>query len=141
MYSGPISVSSNLTLKAIAYKSGMTTSAVTSGNYSIQAAATAMPTPTFNPPAGTYTSAQWVTISTTTGASIRYTTDGSTPTSLVGTLYTGPVNVSSSLTLKAIAYHVSGLTDSTVTSASYVITNNPVISGGGSGSRLVPPTT
>ena len=38
-------------------------------------------TPTFTPAAGTYSSAQSVTISTTTGgATIRYTTDGSTPT-------------------------------------------------------------
>ena len=38
------------------------------------------PTPTFNPAAGTYSSAQTVTIGTTTGgATIRYTTDGSTP--------------------------------------------------------------
>jgi hypothetical protein len=40
----------------------------------------AVAAPTFSPAGGTYTSAQSVTISTTTGgASIRYTTDGSTP--------------------------------------------------------------
>jgi subtilisin family serine protease len=78
-------------------------------------------TPAFNPPAGTYTSTQLVTISTTTsGASIRYTTDGSTPTSSVGTLYAGAVSVSSSLTLKAIAYKA-GMTDSLVASAAYTI--------------------
>ena len=72
--------------------------------------------PTFSPAAGTYSSAQNVTISTTTsGASIRYTTDGTTPTSSTGTVYSGAVNVASSLTLKAIAYK-SGSTDSSVTS-------------------------
>ena len=56
-------------------------------------------------PAGSYGSTQPVTISTTTtGASIRYTTDGSTPSETVGTVYGGPVSVSSNLTLKAIAY-------------------------------------
>jgi hypothetical protein len=62
-----------------------------------------------------------VTISTTTaGASIRYTTDGSTPSSTVGTVYASPVAVSSSLTLKAIAYKT-GMTDSGVASAAYTI--------------------
>ena len=46
--------------------------------------------PTFNPPAGTYSSAQSVTIGTTTsGASIRYTTDLSIPSETAGTLFTG----------------------------------------------------
>ncbi|HZP60423.1 MAG TPA: heparin lyase I family protein, partial [Opitutaceae bacterium] len=56
--------------------------------------------PTFSPAAGTYTSAQNVTItSATSGASIRYTTDGSTPSETAGTLYSGPVNVGSTETL------------------------------------------
>ena len=76
-----------------------------------------MATPTFNPPAGSYGSTQPVTISTaTSGASIRYTTDESTPSETVGTVYGGPVSVSSNLTLKAIAYE-SGMTDSQVASA------------------------
>ena len=83
--------------------------------------------PTFSPVGGTYASAQSVTISTTTsGASIRYTTNGSAPTSTTGTLYSGPVSVASSLTLKAIAYK-SGSADSSVTSAAYTIN-----AGGGS---------
>jgi hypothetical protein len=79
--------------------------------------------PIFNPPAGTYGPPQSVTISTTTsGASIRYTTDGSIPTSSVGTLYNNtPVAVNSTLTLKAIAFK-SGVTDSSVTSGAYTIT-------------------
>lgn len=77
--------------------------------------------PTFSPAAGSYSGAQSVTISTTTsGASLRYTTDGSTPTSTTGTVYSGPVNVASSLTLKAIAYQA-GMTDSAVTAGAYTI--------------------
>jgi len=77
--------------------------------------------PAFSPAGGTYSSAQSVTItSSTSGASIRYTTDGSTPTATTGTLYSGPVTVATSLTLKAIAFK-SGLTDSTVTSANYSV--------------------
>ncbi len=84
-------------------------------------------TPTFSPAGGTYSAAQSVTISTTTsGASIRYTTDGSTPSETAGTLYSGPVNVSAPTTLKAIAYENS-FTDSAIASATYTVN-----SGGGS---------
>ncbi|HTQ30745.1 MAG TPA: chitobiase/beta-hexosaminidase C-terminal domain-containing protein [Opitutaceae bacterium] len=81
--------------------------------------------PVFSPAAGTYASAQTVTISSSTsGASIRYTTDASTPSETAGTLYSGPVYVSSSLTLKAIAY-ASGFADSDVTSGAYTISAAP----------------
>ncbi len=78
-------------------------------------------TPTFNPTPGNYATAQSVTLTTTTtGASIRYTTDGSTPTSTTGSLYTSPINVASATTLKAIAYKASA-PDSFLSSATYTI--------------------
>ena len=77
--------------------------------------------PTFQPPAGTYGAGQLVELSTITpGASIYYTTDGSTPTT-GSTLYSGAVSVAASKTLKAIA-HLAGNTDSSVGSAAYTIT-------------------
>jgi hypothetical protein len=119
VYSGPVSINATTTLKAIAYKSGMTDSAVASGVFTINLPVVA--TPTFNPAAGTYSSAQSVTISTTTGgATIRYTTDGSTPSSSSGTIYSGPVAINATTTLKAIAYE-SGMTDSAVASGVYTI--------------------
>src|SRR5581483_824459 len=75
----------------------------------------------FNPNGGTFLLGQMVSVtmtSATSGASIRYTTDGSTPSETNGTLYSGPVSVSSNTTLNAIAYK-SGMTDSTVSSATY----------------------
>jgi hypothetical protein len=79
--------------------------------------------PTFSPPAGTYAGGQQVTLSSTTaGASIHYTTNGTTP-SASSTLYSGPIPVSSSMTIEAIAV-ASGYSNSPVASASYVISGS-----------------
>lgn len=82
-------------------------------------------TPTFSPAAGTYIGTQSVTISsTTTGSTIYYTTDGSTPTtsSSHGTAgaASATVSVSSSQTLKAIAVKAEA-NDSEVGTAIYTI--------------------
>jgi endoglucanase Acf2 len=83
---------------------------------------TTVATPTITPATGTFTSAQSVTISdNTSGATIRYTTDGSTPSETNGTVYSGAFNVSATTTVKAIAY-MSGSTDSAV--ASSILTIN-----------------
>lgn len=85
--------------------------------------------PVFSPVPGSYGSAQNVTItSSTSGATIRYTTNGSTPTSSSGTVYTGAVYISSTTTLKAIAYK-SGMSDSSVTSGTYTISGIPAKPG------------
>ena len=127
LYSGPVNVSSSITFTAIAYKAGLTDSNVVSAAYTINIALPPAAAPVFSPAAGTYTTAQNVTITSATGgASIRYTTDGSTPSETAGTLYSGPVHVSANLTLKAIAY-AAGFTDSTVTSGAYTITPPPTL--------------
>lgn len=79
--------------------------------------------PSSVPPAGNYSSAQTVALSTSTsGATIRYTTDGSTPTSSVGTVYSSPLAISANTTLKAIAYKAT-LTDSSVVSSTYTFSD------------------
>ena len=118
LYTGPITVSATTTVKAIGLATGLTNSAVASATYTIGAAAVA--TPTFTPPGGTYPGAQSVSIATTTaGASIRYTLDGSTPTA-TSTLYTGPITVPATTTVNAISL-ATGLTNSAVASATYTI--------------------
>ncbi len=78
--------------------------------------------PTFSPSAGAYPTAQSVTIATTTeGAEIRYTTDGTDPSATNGTVYTGAISVPATATLKAVAMK-KGLGDSAVVGATYTIT-------------------
>lgn len=51
-----------------------------------------------------YTPFQVNITATTPDATIRYTLDGSTPTETNGTIYTGPITISGTTTLRAIAY-------------------------------------
>jgi len=77
-------------------------------------------TPAFNPAGGTYSSAQNVTLScTTSGATIRYTIDGSEPTSR-STVYSSPISVFNITTIKAKGYK-KGWTPSATESATYTI--------------------
>jgi uncharacterized protein (DUF1800 family) len=83
--------------------------------------------PAFSPPPGAYEGVQTVELLTSTpGASIRYTLDGSSPSSTTGTLYTGPVNLTASVTLRAIAYK-SGLANSPLAVGAYDLTLEPVL--------------
>ena len=119
-YTGPVTISSTTMLQAIAFGAGFIDSNLTSAAYTIIVPAAA---PVFSPsPTG-----QTVTMdSVTSGALIRYTTDGSTPTETNGTLYTGPVSITAPTTLKAVAYE-SGLSDSAVTSATIGIPTITII--------------
>lgn len=72
---------------------------------------------------GTYNSAQVVEISSSTPeAAIRYTVDGSIPTSMNGMIYAGAFDVTETTTVKTIAYK-SDMSDSYV--ATSVITIKP----------------
>lgn len=123
VYTGPISVTSSKTIKAMAIAGGDTSSAVASSAYTISTVSGTVATPTFSPGGGSYSAAQKVTISdATSGAKIYYTADGSTP-STASTAYTGPITISTSATVKAIAVD-SGKTNSSVASASYTITTS-----------------
>lgn len=77
------------------------------------------PTPTATPPGGSYGSMQYVTLESEAKAVMRYTLDGSTP-STSSTLYQGPITVAISLTLKAIAIDAAGNVSGVMTET-YVI--------------------
>jgi N-acetylneuraminic acid mutarotase len=77
-------------------------------------------TPAFSVPAGTYTAEQTVAISdTTSGATIYYSTNGTSPAP-VWTVYSAPITVSSTETIEAIAMG-SGHSTSAVAAAAYTI--------------------
>jgi hypothetical protein len=118
-YTGAIKVSATETLKAIAVATGYASSAVITAGYIITPPAA---TPSFSPAAGTYTSAQTVTIAdTTTGATIYYTTNGATPTTN-SIKYTGAIKVSTTEALEAIAV-ATGYSNSAVAKAAYTVTS------------------
>jgi hypothetical protein len=142
LYTGPITISANTTVNAIGIRAGMANSAVGSASYVI---GTPVATPTFSPPGGNYTTAQSVTLSTTTAsATIRYTLDGSTPTAS-STLYSGPIAISTSTTVNAIGIR-SGFANSAVASATYTIgssqtcTTQPDIPNFGPNVRIFDPS-
>jgi hypothetical protein len=92
----------------------------TSAMYAFTGSATTAVAPAFSPAGGSYTAAQSVTLSSTTaGAKIYYTLDGTTPTAK-STLYTSAIPVASSMTISAIAI-ASNFTNSSVATAKYAI--------------------
>jgi glucosylceramidase len=118
VYSTPISISTTTTLNAIATATGFSTSAEATGAYQIDLPVTV--TPTFSPLPGTFISAQSVKISdATNGATIYYTTDGSTPTTAT-TTYTGPIPVTANTTIQAMAA-ASGYLQSATATGAYVL--------------------
>ena len=77
-------------------------------------------TPTFSPAGGNIIAPVSVTIScATAGATIHYTTDGSTPTT-TSAVYSAPINVAATTTIKAFAVKT-GMDDSPVATATYTL--------------------
>ena len=120
-YTGAITISKAMTIKAMAAKSGYyTNSAVASANYTIKAREV-VATPTFSISGGEVEEGTQVTIScATSGATVYYTTDGSTP-STSSAKYTGAITISKAMTIKAMATKSGYYTNSAVASANYTI--------------------
>jgi len=119
-YSGPITINSTTTVNAIAAAPDFAPSATVSVTITIQSQLPQTPIPTFSPPGGIYTSPQTVILSDP-GATIYYTTEQSIPT-VNSALYSGPIPVNSTTTVKAIAV-AAGMSQSTVGSSSYTISS------------------
>jgi hypothetical protein len=118
VYAGPITVSSTETITAVAALSGYVTSEASGAKFTITLTATP---PTFSLAAGTYLTTESVALSdTTAGATIYYTTNGTTPTT-ASSVYTGPITVSSTETIIAVAA-LSGYVTSEASGAKFTIT-------------------
>ena len=122
-YTGPITVTDTETIMAIATATGFVSSQPASQTYTNSAETLA---PTFNPPPGAYASSQPVTLTDASpAAKIYFTLDGTTPTPGSGTtrLYSAPLAISQTSTIKAIAT-ATGLSNSPVATALFIIGPN-----------------
>ena len=123
------------TIKAIGIKAGLTDSGVASASYTI---AEPCATPTFSVAEGTVDEGTEVSLSCATdGATIYYTTDGTTPTTS-SDVYSSALTINSSQTIKAIAAK-DGMAYSAVASATYTIrdyANLPFVWDGGPKTNL-----
>jgi len=117
LYAGPTKVTATETITAIASATGYLQGGPVSATFYSTANAL---NPVFSLPAGSYSGGQSLTITAPTGSTIYYTVDGSTPT-ITSTVYNGPITVSVSEIVQAIAT-TPGLLPSSVVSAAYTIT-------------------
>jgi|GEM_PF-7053873 len=136
VYSSAVSVSSSETIKAIAYDPSNNTSSVVSFAYVIDT--TAPTKPVASPVGGTYNSTQNVSLSSTdvggSGvASIYYTNDGSPASKINGILYTGPISVSISEPINAVAYDNAGNVSTEMTENYVIDTTAPNAPGANPG--------
>lgn len=106
-------ITEGITIKVIAYDAGGNASAVGSADYTLKAPSD----PVFSLAAGLVTKGASLTLTSSAGATIRYTTDGTTPTSSEGSVYSSPITINSAQTIKAIAYDGAGTSSSVVTKA------------------------
>jgi len=124
LYTAPVPVTTTSTIKAVAVKANWQTSDVATLNVTITAPTVA--TPVFTPVAGTYADSVTISLSCATdNAEIRYTTDGSEPTSAAA-LYSTPITLNTTTTVKAKAFKA-GWFDSETATAVYNVVYDPVL--------------
>ncbi len=111
LYTAPIALSTDTTIRAAAFKAGMDGSTIQTAEYTF---GIPVETPSFSLDGGSFTAVQSVEISTSTsGAEIMYTIDGTTPSRTNGTLYTGSLSIFEDTSIRAFAYK-DGMSDSEV---------------------------
>jgi hypothetical protein len=119
VYNSALTISSTSTLKFLGKDTAGNQSAVQSVSFTINAPDTTAPTVSISPVAGTFTATQSVTMTANEPATIYYTTDGSTPTTS-STVYSGPIAVNQTTTIKYFAKDTAG-NQNVVQTATYTI--------------------
>lgn len=124
LYTAPFQITETSTIKAIATMSNYQNSSVATLDVTITAPT--VETPVFAPVAGTYADSVNFTLScATSDAEIRYTTDGTEPTE-TSTLYTAPILLTATTTVKAKAFKTAWFASETAT-AIYTVVYEPVL--------------
>ncbi len=119
VYSGPVEVFESLTIRSIAYAPGRPASEVASAEYSIRQLL--LDPPTFELDNGPYIGPQVIEIiNQEPGATIKYTLDGTEPSTANGLDYQGPIDIAGSVTVKAVTVN-RGWLDSNVEERRYGI--------------------
>lgn len=125
LYTAPFPVATTTMVKAIGLRANWTTSSERSGTYTMNFGT--LSAPTAAPAAGAYTGNATVTLSAAAGATIRYTTNGSDPTAS-SPLYSAPLVIGATTTLKAKAFHPDHATSPASTQVYTITTPAPVLS-------------
>src|SRR5947199_5463135 len=121
VYSSPISIGTSTTLKFYAKDTAGNIGTVVTQVYTID---TTPPTASASPAGATYTSAQSVTLAASEPATIYYTKDGTTPTTS-SAVYSSPISIGTSTTLKFYAKDTAGNIGTVVTQVYTINTTTP----------------
>jgi alpha-tubulin suppressor-like RCC1 family protein len=124
-YTSALTVGTTTSVKAVGFKANWSDSNVRAVTYTMNFGT--LTAPTIAPAGGTYTGAVTVTLSADAFASIRYTLDGSTP-STGSPLYAGPFPVTNTGTLRARAFHPDYTASATAAQAFTLIAATPTFS-------------
>src|SRR5688500_16000585 len=116
-YTAPLSVTEPTSFRAIAFHGSMAASSPGNATYAFNYPAGGAPA--FDPVPETFIGSVAVTMGAVAGSTIRYTTDGADPVA-TSTIYTVPVALSATTTMKAKAFKT-GQAPSPTTSGVYAI--------------------
>lgn len=136
-YTGPITVTDGVTVRAIAWSGNYSGSRSITYKVALPQAAAPTATVSGTSESGYVAAGSTVTLKAGSGATIYYTTDGSTPTNQ-SAVYTAPITLTQSVTIKAYAA-AADMSDSSVMSQSYKVgTFYSVSASAGSGGSVSP---